>query len=175
MDETGAEVMRSSRVLVMGVSGSGKTHIGRLVAERLGCDFIDGDDYHSSASIDKMARGIPLNDEDRKVWLETLAEKFAEYRKRDASVVIGCSALKRRYRDTLRRGDPALKILFLSGNHEQLHQRLTSREGHFFKGDRMLDSQLADLEPPRADEAVELNIALAPGRLVEVFTRRLDP
>lgn len=170
-----AEATRSSRILVMGVSGSGKTYIGRLVAKRLGADFIDGDDYHSPASIDKMARGIPLNDEDRKAWLETLAERFAEYRQRDASVVIGCSALKRRYRDTLRRGDPALKILFLSGDREQLHQRLTSREGHFFKGDSMLDSQLADLEPPGEDEAVELNIALSPERLVEVFVQRLGP
>ncbi|HSP57171.1 MAG TPA: gluconokinase [Halomonas sp.] len=175
MVETAADVTHSSRILVMGVSGSGKTHIGRLVAERLGADFIDGDDFHSPASIDKMARGIPLNDEDRKVWLETLAERFAEYRKRDASVVIGCSALKRRYRDTLRQGDPSLKILFLSGDRKQLHHRLTSREEHFFKGDRMLDSQLADLEPPGEDEAVELNIALSPDRLVDVFVRRLDP
>ena len=175
MVETGVEATRSSRILVMGVSGSGKTHIGRLVAERLGSDFIDGDDYHSPASIDKMARGIPLNDEDRREWLETLAECFAGYHRREASVVIGCSALKRRYRDTLRRGDPALKILFLSGDHEQLHQRLTSREGHFFKGDRMLQSQLADLEPPSEDEAVELNIALAPDRLVEAFVQRLGP
>ncbi|SFU74295.1 gluconate kinase, SKI family [Halomonas korlensis] len=175
MVETGADETRSSRILVMGVSGSGKTHIGRLVAERLGAEFIDGDDYHSPASIDKMARGVPLNDEDRKAWLETLARKFAEYRKRGASVVIGCSALKRRYRDTLRRGDPSLKILFLSGDREQLHQRLTSREGHFFKGDRMLDSQLADLEPPGEDEAVELNIALSPDRLADGFVQRLAP
>lgn len=174
MVETGADVTPSSRILVMGVSGSGKTHIGRLVAERLGADFIDGDDYHSPASIDKMARGIPLNDEDRKAWLETLAERFAAYRKRGGSVVIGCSGLKRRYRDTLRRGDPSLKILFLSGDREQLHHRLTSREGHFFKGDRMLDSQLADLEPPGKDEAVELNIALSPDRLVDDFVQRLD-
>ncbi len=170
-----AEATRSSRILVMGVSGSGKTHIGRLVAERLGADFIDGDDYHLPASIDKMARGIPLNDEDRKAWLETLAERFAEYRQRDASVVIGCSALKRRYRDTLRRGDSALKILFLSGDREQLHHRLTSREGHFFKGDRMLQSQLADLEPPAEDEAVEMNIALSPDQLVDDFVKRLGP
>lgn len=175
MVETSADVTHSSRILVMGVSGSGKTHIGRLVAERLGADFIDGDDYHSPASIDKMARGVPLNDEDRKVWLETLAGKFADYRKRGVSVVIGCSALKRRYRDTLRRGDPALKILFLSGSREQLHHRLTSREGHFFKGDRMLDSQLADLEPPGEEEAVELNIALSPNRLVDGFVQRLTP
>lgn len=175
MVESGADVTRSIRILVMGVSGSGKTHIGRLVAERLGVDFIDGDDYHSPVSIGKMARGVPLNDEDRKVWLETLAEKFAEYRRRGVSVVIGCSALKRRYRDTLRRGDPALKILFLSGDREQLHHRLTSREGHFFKGDRMLDSQLADLEPPGEDEAVELNIALSPDRLADGFVQRLAP
>ncbi|MGM0703592.1 MAG: gluconokinase [Pseudomonadota bacterium] len=163
----------SQRILVMGVSGSGKTHVGRLLAERLGIDFIDGDHYHAPASIAKMARGVPLNDEDRREWLETLAELFADYRQRDASVVIGCSALKRRYRDTLRRGDSALAILFLDGSRERLCERLIGREGHFFKGEAMLDSQFADLEPPGPDEAVRLDIAEPPAALVETFIKRL--
>lgn len=159
----------SQRILVMGVSGSGKSHVGRLLAQRLGIPYIDGDDHHLPSSIDKMSRGIPLDDEDRRAWLEILAELFAEYRRRDASVVIGCSALKRRYRDTLRRGDPALRILYLSGDRDQLRCRLTEREGHFFKGDTMLDSQLRDLEPPGEDEAVTLDIALSPEAIVEEF------
>ncbi|TFH87416.1 gluconokinase [Billgrantia azerbaijanica] len=159
----------------MGVSGSGKSHIGRRLATRLGIDFIDGDDYHAPASIAKMARGIPLGDEDRREWLATLAGRFADYRRRDAGVVIGCSALKRRYRDILRRGDPELAILFLDGSREQLLQRLTTREGHFFKGEAMLDSQLADLEPPGADEALGLPIAESPEALVERFIRQMAP
>ncbi|XKH61851.1 gluconokinase [Halomonas sediminis] len=164
--------MSSQRILVMGVSGSGKSHVGLLLAKRLGVDFIDGDDYHSPISIDKMARGIPLTDEDRREWLKTLAGFLADFRARDATVVISCSALKRRYRDTLRQGDPALAILFLSGSRETLHQRLAQREGHFFKGDAMLDSQFAALEPPDADEAVTLDICAAPERLVSEFLQQ---
>nr|WP_089682593.1 gluconokinase [Halomonas gudaonensis] len=157
----------------MGVSGSGKSHVGCLLAERLGFDFIDGDDYHAPTSIAKMARGIPLDDEDRRGWLETLAERFADYRHRGAGVVIGCSALKRHYRDILRDGDPDLLILYLSGSRACLLQRLMARESHFFKGEAMLDSQFADLEPPGPDEAVELDIAESPEALVETFIKRL--
>nr|WP_302143092.1 gluconokinase [Halomonas alkalicola] len=156
----------------MGVSGSGKSHVGRLLAERLGARFIDGDDHHAPASIDKMARGVPLTDADREGWLETLAGFLAEARARGAPLVVGCSALKRRYRDTLRRGDPDLAILFLDGSRAQLRQRLSSREGHFFKGDAMLDSQLADLEPPGVDEAITLDIGQSPETLVDAFLRR---
>jgi gluconokinase len=156
----------------MGVSGSGKSHVGRLLAERLGARFIDGDDHHAPASIDKMARGVPLTDADREGWLETLAGFLAEARARGAPLVVGCSALKRRYRDTLRWGDPGLAILFLDGSRAQLRQRLSSREGHFFKGDAMLDSQLTDLEPPGADEAITLDIGQSPEALVEAFLRR---
>ncbi|MBB3329362.1 gluconokinase [Halomonas campaniensis] len=161
----------AQRILVMGVSGSGKSHVGRLLAARLGADYIDGDDHHSASSIDKMARGIPLTDADRQGWLETLAGCFADYRRRQASVVIGCSALKLRYRDILRQGDPGLAILFLNGSREQLRERLASREGHFFKGDTMLDSQLATLEPPAADEALTLDVGHSPEALVEAFLR----
>ncbi|GHE21993.1 gluconokinase [Halomonas urumqiensis] len=164
----------SRRILVMGVSGSGKSHIGRLLAERLGVEFIDGDDHHPQANIDKMARGIPLNDDDRQGWLDTLAGLIADYHRRDASLVIGCSALKRRYRDQLRSGDPALAILFLEGSREQLLERLTSREGHFFTGEAMLESQLADLEPPGSDEAITLNIGDSPESLAAAFIASLD-
>ena len=163
----------SHRILVMGVSGSGKSHIGRLLAEYLSVDFIDGDGYHSPGSIHKMARGVPLTDADRKAWLDTLAALFDEHRRRNESVVIACSALKARYREILRQGDPALTILYLQGGRELLLERLSTRRGHFFKGDTMLDSQLADLEPPGVDEALGLDISLPPETIAREFARWL--
>ena len=159
----------SCRIVVMGVSGSGKSCIGALLASRLGVTFIDGDDYHSPASIDKMANGIPLGDEDRREWLETLAGLIGEHRRRDAPLVLACSALKRPYRELLRRGDPELIFLFLDGEREQLRQRLIAREEHFFRGEAMLDSQLHDLEAPDALEAVVSNIAATPDAIVTAF------
>lgn len=157
------------RIVVMGVSGSGKSCIGALLASRLGVAFIDGDDYHSPASIDKMANGIPLDDEDRREWLETLAGLIGDHRRREVSLVIACSALKQRYRDMLRSGDPELAFLFLEGGREQLRQRLAAREEHFFRGEAMLDSQLHDLEAPDRREAVVCNIADAPEAIVKAF------
>ncbi|MFQ3787085.1 gluconokinase [Halomonas sp. A29] len=157
------------RIVVMGVSGSGKSHIGALLARRLGIAFIDGDDYHSPTSIDKMANGIPLGDEDRREWLETLAGLIGDHRRRDASLVLACSALKQRYRELLRGGDPELRFLFLEGDREQLRHRLASRDEHFFRGEAMLDSQLHDLEPPGELEAVACNIADVPEAIVEAF------
>ncbi|MGR2740154.1 gluconokinase [Billgrantia sp. Q4P2] len=169
------------RIVVMGVSGSGKSHIGALLASRLGVAFIDGDDYHSPASIDKMANGIPLGDDDRREWLETLAGLIGDHRRRGVSLVLACSALKQRYRECLRRGDPELAFLFLEGQREQLRQRLAAREEHFFRGEAMLDSQLHDLEPPGEVEAVVCSIAETPEAIVESFLeampdcRRHDP
>ena len=159
------------RIVVMGVSGSGKSCIGALLAKRLGIAFIDGDDYHSPASIDKMANGIPLDDEDRHEWLVTLAELMGDHRRRNASLVLACSALKHRYRELLRRGDPGLTLLFLEGEREQLRQRLATREEHFFRGEAMLDSQFNDLEAPDTQEAVTINIAATPEAIVEAFLK----
>ncbi len=165
----------SHRILVMGVSGSGKSHIGQQLAASVGATFIDGDDHHSPANVAKMASGTPLNDDDRRDWLATLAGLFADYKSRDESVVIACSGLKRRYRDRLREGDSALRILYLEGTQALLRERLETRAGHFFKGDSMLASQLADLEPPQADEAVTLSIGLTPEVIVERFRSTLAP
>ncbi len=120
-----------------------------------------------------MANGIPLNDDDRSEWLDTLAALFAEYRTRDVSLVIACSGLKKRYRDRLRQGDTALQILYLEGTQELLLQRLETRPGHFFKGDTMLASQLADLEPPGEEEAFSVSIALSPMQIVTQFAATL--
>ncbi|APX95000.1 gluconate kinase [Halomonas sp. 1513] len=151
----------------MGVSGSGKSHVGRLLAERLSADFIDGDDHHSAANIAKMARGTPLNDQDRQGWLTTLAGFFADYHRTGRSVVIGCSALKARYRNILRGGDPALAIIYLDASRAVLRERLCAREGHFFSGEAMLDSQLADLEPPARDEAFWVAVSQPPDAMVD--------
>ena len=159
----------------MGVSGSGKSHIGQQLAASVGATFIDGDDHHSPANVAKMASGTPLNDDARRDWLATLARLFADYKSRDESVVIACSGLKRRYRDRLREGDSALRILYLEGTQALLRERLETRAGHFFKGDSMLASQLADLEPPQADEAVTLSISLTPEVIVERFRSTLAP
>lgn len=163
----------SHRILVMGVSGSGKSHIGRQLALTVGATFIDGDDHHSSANVTKMASGTPLNDNDRREWLDTLAALFAEYRTQDASLVIACSGLKKRYRERLNQGDPALQILYLAGSQALLLQRLEARAGHFFKGDTMLASQLTDLEPPGEEEAFNASIALSPEEIVNQFAATL--
>lgn len=163
----------SQRILVMGVSGCGKSHIGQQLADTLGSTFIDGDDYHSPANVAKMASGTPLNDEDRSEWLDTLAALFAEYEARDASLVIACSGLKKRYRERLRQGDPALQVLYLAGTRELLLERLETRAGHFFKGDTMLASQLADLEPPDEEEAFTVSIASSPEEIVRQFAATL--
>ncbi|MGY4877212.1 gluconokinase [Vreelandella aquamarina] len=163
----------SHRILVMGVSGSGKSHVGQQLATALGATFIDGDDHHSPANVEKMANGTPLNDDDRQDWLATLANLFAVYKARNASVVIACSGLKKRYRNRLREGDPRLRVLYLEGSHALLRERLEARAGHFFKGDSMLASQLADLEPPDSHEAVTVSIALPPNEIVDHFTATL--
>lgn len=147
--------------------------MGQQLATALGATFIDGDDHHSPANVVKMANGTPLNDDDRQDWLATLAGFFAVYKVRNASVVIACSGLKKRYRHRLREGDPGLRILYLEGSHALLRERLDARSDHFFKGDSMLASQLADLEPPDSLEAVTLSIALSPNEIVDRFTETL--
>lgn len=146
------------RIIVMGVSGCGKTSVGERLAAALDGRFVDGDDYHSATSVAKMARGEPLDDADRAGWLARLADLVEQARGRGETLVIGCSALKREYRDRLRRGDAALDFVHLAGTREVLLQRLLARRDHFFKGEAMLDSQLATLEAPGADEAISVDI-----------------
>ncbi|MCK0752200.1 MULTISPECIES: gluconokinase [Chromohalobacter] len=155
MDES---TSNPQRIIVMGVSGCGKTSVGERLAEALDGRFIDGDTYHSATSVAKMSRGEPLNDDDRAGWLTRLSELVREGRDNQETVVIGCSALKREYRDLLRGGDDALCFVHLTGTRDVLLERLKARQDHFFKGEAMLDSQLATLESPGKDEAVTVNI-----------------
>jgi gluconokinase len=144
-------------VVLMGVSGCGKSTVGALLAGRLGWDFKEGDDLHPAANIEKMAAGHPLDDEDRWPWLATVAEWITEHTAAARPGVITCSALKKSYRDLLR-GEHVV-FVYLEGSREQIMRRLAARHGHFMPT-TLLDSQFADLEPPTADEqAVTVDLA----------------
>jgi gluconokinase len=148
----------------MGVSGSGKTTVGRLIAGEIGAKFIDGDDLHPEANIAKMAAGKPLDDADREPWLEAIAEEFA--RAGEESLVVACSALKKSYRETIRQADPSVRFVFLEGPREVLAARLAARSSGHFMPPSLLQSQLETLEPLEPDEAgFALNIARKPEEL----------
>jgi gluconokinase len=138
-------------VIVAGVSGSGKTTVGALLAGRLGWRFADADDFHLAANIEKMRAGMPLTDADRWPWLRAIAGWMDERIARGESAVVACSALKRVYRDLLLRGRPEARMVFLTADPEEVARRLAARHGHFFPG-QLLGSQLAAAEPPTAEE-----------------------
>jgi gluconokinase len=139
------------RVLVMGVSGSGKTTVGELIADRTGWPWLDADTLHSPANVAKMAGGTPLTDADRWPWLDQVAGWIADRRRDGEPGVVGCSALKRAYRDRLRKADPDLRVVYLEADRDTLIDRLEHRRGHFFPR-ALLEGQLDDLEPPGPDE-----------------------
>ncbi|MFI6869158.1 gluconokinase [Nocardia sp. NPDC050406] len=146
----------------MGVAGSGKSTVGTLLAEALGVEFGEGDDFHPPANVAKMASGTPLDDDDRAPWLDALGRWLAA---RDTAVLT-CSALKHGYRDRLREAAPDLYFVHLAAPREELERRLTSRKGHYM-GVAMLDSQLALLRPLTDDEnGITLDATLPPGELV---------
>ncbi len=136
-------------VIVMGVAGSGKTTVGRLLAQRLGWRFADADDFHSPESKAKISRGISLTDVDRAPWLAAMREALLQWNAAGENAVLACSALKRSYRDELRVGQ--VRFVYLKGDGPLLRQRLRSREGHF-ADEKILASQLVTLEEPSADE-----------------------
>jgi gluconokinase len=152
-------------VVLMGVSGSGKTTIGTLLAQRTGVIFADADDYHPQANKDKMRAGIPLNDEDRQPWLEILNGLLRGWYQSGEGGVLACSALKEKYRETLESGIPANAISFvwLDGDKELLTERLAARH-HEYMNPKLLDSQIATLEPPK--DALRVSIAGPPEEIV---------
>lgn len=135
-------------VVVMGVSGSGKSTVGSVLAQRLRVPFMDADNLHPRANIAKMSAGEPLTDDDRRPWLERVGQWLAEHR--DGGVM-SCSALKRAYRDQLRSHCPAVKFLHLTGSLQEINARLATRSGHFMPA-ALLQSQFDSLEPLQADE-----------------------
>ncbi|NNJ73712.1 MAG: gluconokinase, partial [Anderseniella sp.] len=147
--------------------GCGKTTIGRKLAERLDAAFIEGDELHPVGNTDKMAAGIPLDDQDREPWLDAIAAEAVELLSGAPCVVVSCSALKRSYRDRLRTADDNLKLVHLTGSRSLLQARMNERRGHFMPAG-LLDSQLATLQVPEADEtAIELDVAELPDVIVE--------
>ena len=156
--------------IVMGVSGSGKSTIGEGLATRLGIPFIDGDSLHPQANRDKMARGIPLDDTDRQPWLEAIVATMDRHRAEGRSLVLACSALKKRYRDFLRLGHDDVRFVYLHGTRELLADRLGHRSGHFFNP-ALLDSQLATLEEPSRDEALWVDIGDSPTDTIDTVIR----
>ena len=156
--------------IVMGVSGSGKSTIGEGLATRLGQAFIDGDSLHPAANREKMARGVPLDDADRQPWLEAIVSGMDRHRERGESLVLACSALKRRYREFLRGGCDDVRFVYLHASREVLAERLGHRRGHFFDP-TLLDSQLATLEEPSRDEALWVDAGMPPAEVVECVLR----
>jgi gluconokinase len=140
-------------VILMGVSGSGKTTIAHALAARTGFAERDGDDYHPTANIEKMKAAIPLSDDDRALWLRAIAEAVDLYADNDTPVIIACSALKRAYRDILVHGRNDVRIVHLTGPPDLIARRLTHRSGHFMPPG-LLDSQIETLEPPQPGEHI---------------------
>jgi gluconokinase len=160
-------------VLMAGVSGSGKTTVGSMLAQRLGWPFADGDSFHSAANVAKMQAGRPLTDEDRWPWLETIAAWMDERIAAGQSAVMACSALRRAYRDVLLDGRPAARMVFLQLSHEEDVARLTARQGHFFPS-KLLDSQFAAMEMPQDSERIlVLTAQHSPADVVAEIVRRL--
>jgi carbohydrate kinase (thermoresistant glucokinase family) len=160
------------RIVVMGVSGCGKSSVGIALAETLGARFIDGDDLHPAANKAKMSAGIPLDDSDRWPWLDLVSKALAEEVVETSGgsftgTVVACSALKRAYRERILAGAPNTFFVHLDGSREILEQRLGARSGHFMPAS-LIDSQLATLEPLGADESgCVLNVEDSIPRLVE--------
>ncbi|WP_199405240.1 gluconokinase [Corallincola holothuriorum] len=146
-------------VLLMGVSGCGKTTIGRMLSEQLGWRYYDGDVFHSPASIAKMKRGEPLTDKDRLGWLETLQQLIHDKIANGDNAIISCSTLKKQYRNLLRKGNTDLKLLFLKGDYDTILPRFKQRKGHFFTDENMLTNQFHTLEEPSANEATSIDIS----------------
>ncbi len=160
-------------VVAMGVCGSGKTSVGKVIASRMNWPFIEGDDLHPPANKAKMASGVPLTDENRWPWLDRIADRMRAIDKAGGSAVVACSALRGDYRDRLRRSGADLRFLHLTGDASLIRQRMESRSGHFMPAG-LLDSQLATLEPARPDEDLfEVDISGTVGDLAEAAIRSL--
>jgi carbohydrate kinase (thermoresistant glucokinase family) len=159
-------------VVVMGVSGCGKTTVGRALAAALEVPFLEGDSLHAPESVRKMSAGIPLDDADREGWLDAIGERLQAAS--GSGLVASCSALKRVYRDRLRKAAPQVRFVFLHGSHALLAERMRLRESHFMPAS-MLESQLKTLEPPGDDEApVRVDVARPVPAIVRDLQRALS-
>ncbi|MCP3136236.1 gluconokinase [Pyxidicoccus xibeiensis] len=157
-------------VIVMGVSGAGKTTVGRALAEALGWRFVDADDLHPKANVEKMAAGVPLTDEDRWPWLAAIRQVMADALARGEDLVLANSALKKAYRDRLAVDPERVRFVYLDAPREVLAHRLSQRQGHFMPPS-LLDSQLATLEPPL--HALIVDVTPPPPEVVKAIRRGL--
>lgn len=161
--------MSKPLLVVMGVSGSGKSAVGAALGQRLRVPFADADDFHPPANVAKMSAGIPLDDHDRWPWLDAIGDWIAQH---PDGCVVGCSALKRRYRDQLRHHAHGITFLFLSGSREVIERRQASRPGHFMPAS-LMTSQFATLEPLQPDEhGLEIDIDQSIDEMVDEYVRR---
>jgi gluconokinase len=156
-------------LLVMGVTGSGKTTVGKLLAQRLGWLFLDADAFHPAENIEKMKHGVPLTDQDREPWLVAIHAELLECAAKNQDAVLACSALKQSYRETLAAG-VELRICYLKGTYREMAARLQSRTGHF-AGEGILAGQFADLEEPR--DALVLRVSETSEEIVGDVLRKL--
>ncbi len=160
-------------LVVMGVSGSGKTTVAELLAKQLGWAFQEGDALHPAANVAKMSSGTPLTDADRQPWLEAVARLIDAWRGRGENGVVTCSALKHAYRDILLQGRPDVRIVYLQAERALLEDRMAKRRGHFMPA-KLLDSQLATLEEPGADEhPIVVHVGGTPESIVADVVRKL--
>ena len=157
-------------IILMGVSGCGKTTIGIELSKTIGCSFWDGDDFHPEANIKKMSSGIPLTEVDRTSWLHTLRRKVQRYLDDGENLVLACSALSRKSRNILRGNNEDVRFVYLRGSKELIRQRLKERRGHFMRSD-MLDSQFDVLQEP--DAAIVACITLSPQEIVAHISNEL--
>jgi gluconokinase len=158
--------MKPCFFIIMGVSGCGKTSVGQKLAERLGWDFYDADDFHPPENIAKMASGIPLSDKDRAPWLDSLRALVASCLQNDRPGVLACSALKERYRQKLLDGNPGAQLVYLKGSYDLIWSRMTQRPDHYMKPE-MLKSQFDALEEPR--NALTIDISLPVEQIVNLL------
>lgn len=158
------------KIIMSGVSGSGKSLMGAKLAERLNVKFFDGDDFHPQSNVEKMQQGIPLTDDDRQGWLEDLNQLLQS----NSGAVLACSALKPKYRQLLKDGVDDLVFVYLKGDFETIWQRHQAREGHYFNGKEMLKSQFDALEPPAEDEAIIIDIDQSPDAMLAQLCEILE-
>lgn len=151
------------KIVIMGVSGSGKSTIGQLLAEHMNAEFFDGDDFHPEKNIKKMSSGIPLDDKDRLPWLKTLNQVIQD----TSSVVLACSALKPAYRQILSNHNPNLLFIYLNADFKLISERVSKRDSHFFDGLKMIKSQFDTLVIPSEDEAIVVDASLSPPAIIE--------